>query len=139
MRLDRKTVKICTRALSISDFLNDRISIKHNLFEYGVNATRCAAAIHDNLSKSKYNISVEDEDSMRNTKALARTDGIIANNECFSLDTLAISGNDLISLGYPQGHELGKTLISLLSHVIKRPEDNTREILFRIAGSNNSQ
>jgi len=47
MHMDGKTAKICTRALSIPKFPDDRTEIKRLLQQQGVEATRCAAAIQD--------------------------------------------------------------------------------------------
>ena len=51
-----------------------------------------------------------------------------------SISQLAISGNDLISLGY-SGRDIGKTLAFLLSEVIKNPSLNTREALLELLNS----
>lgn len=37
---------------------------------------------------------------------------------------LAITGNDLIELGVPQGPDIGRILNALLAHVLEHPEDN---------------
>lgn len=52
----------------------------------------------------------------------------------FSISQLAISGNDLISLGY-SGREIGKTLARLLDEVIKDPSLNTKDALLGILNS----
>jgi len=50
-------------------------------------------------------------------------------DDCISLRQLALSGDDLISLGVPRGREVGDALNTLLEQVILRPELNTREQL----------
>ena len=42
---------------------------------------------------------------------------------------LAVSGNDLIAVGYAPGPALGQALRALLSDVVERPDRNTREAL----------
>ncbi|HEY7397412.1 MAG TPA: HD domain-containing protein [Gaiellaceae bacterium] len=45
------------------------------------------------------------------------------------LGDLAVSGTDLIELGYAPGPALGQTLRTLLTEVVERPSRNTREAL----------
>lgn len=58
---------------------------------------------------------------------------ILERNECMSLKTLAITGNDLIRLGIPQGKQIGELLQSLLEDVIQNPENNTYTYLIKKA------
>lgn len=55
--------------------------------------------------------------------------GIIQNQECISLKTLAVKGQDLIDSGIKPGKEMGQILNQLLEHVLEKPEDNRKEIL----------
>lgn len=50
-------------------------------------------------------------------------------NQCVSLKTMAVTGNDLIKLGMKPGRELGEILQKLLELVLEEPERNTREFL----------
>ncbi|MDO4519734.1 MAG: CCA tRNA nucleotidyltransferase [Eubacteriales bacterium] len=52
-------------------------------------------------------------------------------NECVSLKTLAITGNDLIQLGMKPGKEIGIILHKLLDLVLEEPEKNTKECLLK--------
>ena len=58
-----------------------------------------------------------------------RLDYVIQENNCFQLKDLAISGKDLISLGFEQGKEIGNRLNDLLDIVLDNPELNTKEYL----------
>lgn len=58
---------------------------------------------------------------------------ILNNNECFSLKDLAVSGNDLISIGYKPGKGIGNTLNKLLKMVIDEDIENDKYILLRFA------
>jgi tRNA nucleotidyltransferase (CCA-adding enzyme) len=49
------------------------------------------------------------------------------------LRDLAVTGNDLIALGYEPGPEIGKALRALLDNVIRDPDQNTREQLLERA------
>lgn len=53
---------------------------------------------------------------------------IVENNECYSLKTLDINGNDLINLGY-KGNEIKTILNKALKMVIKYPSLNKKEII----------
>lgn len=58
----------------------------------------------------------------------------LQSGECFTLAALDVNGRDLLALGF-SGKETGRTLRTLLNHVIERPEDNKREVLIEIAKS----
>lgn len=58
-------------------------------------------------------------------------DEIIANQECFSLKDLSVSGKDLIDLGLKPGKQFGVILNNLLEKVIENPELNTKEQLLK--------
>jgi len=120
MRLDGRTIRTCSQALSINELPEDSVGIKALFAKYGVDAVRCAAAARDTLSDGA---------------ALQRAGRVIASGECFSLNKLAVTGSDLIAIGHPPGRELGQALEKLLAHVIGRPEDNTREALLEMAGA----
>ena len=130
LRLDAKTVKSASSGIAILMSspnpeiiqVHDRAQIKRLLAKNGVDAVRCAAAAVDAIFNNS------------TVSLLSLTDEIIASGECFSPGGLAVSGHDLISLGYRQGAELGKVLDMLLEHVIERPEDNTREFLLSLVG-----
>lgn len=62
--------------------------------------------------------------------------GIRERGECTSLKELAVTGADLIELGYRPGKALGDELQELLQLVITCPEKNTKESLLAAAGEN---
>ena len=68
---------------------------------------------------------------------------IVEEKQCISLKTLAVTGRDLIDLGFQPGPDLGRVLISLLDLVLEHPEYNTKEKLLEeamsIPGWNNSK
>ena len=49
------------------------------------------------------------------------------------LSDLAVSGDDLLALGYAPGPDLGAALRTLLTEVVDQPDRNTREALLRRA------
>ena len=60
---------------------------------------------------------------------------IRADEECISLKTLAVSGDDLIAMGLPRGKEIGRILTLLLDEVIDGTLENEKETLLRKAQS----
>lgn len=54
---------------------------------------------------------------------------IVADGECVSLKTLAVTGNDLIAAGLKPGKEIGETLQALLQYVLDNPDKNEKDIL----------
>ena len=58
---------------------------------------------------------------------------IMESNQCISLKTLEITGNDLIALGVPKGKQIGVLLNQLLEDVLQEPEHNTHEYLMQKA------
>lgn len=57
---------------------------------------------------------------------------ILADKECVSLKTLAVTGKDLLENGVEQGKKVGEVLQTLLDHVLEHPEDNQKEILLSL-------
>jgi len=125
LRLDGKTIKTCSAAVSIQSFPDDRAGIKRLLAKYGTDAVRCAAASLDTLC---------DISSLETGgRLLEKVGEIVCSGECFSLESLSVSGSDIVSLGFSPGREIGVMLDKLLDHVIGFPEDNTREVLVKMA------
>lgn len=58
---------------------------------------------------------------------------ICEKHQCISLETLAITGNDLIAAGRQPGRELGELLNQLLELVLEHPEYNNKKILLEQA------
>ncbi len=56
-------------------------------------------------------------------------DAIITRGDCLSLKTMAITGADLIAMGYKPGRQLGDILNRLFNIVLDNPEYNTKEKL----------
>lgn len=60
-------------------------------------------------------------------------DEIMSENECFSVKDLAVSGKDLLEIGYKSDKNLGKTLNRLLEEVIAEKVRNDRDELLDFA------
>lgn len=54
---------------------------------------------------------------------------IIAQEQCFSLKNMNVNGDDIISIGVPEGKEVGRILKLLLDEVISGTLENDREVL----------
>lgn len=58
---------------------------------------------------------------------------LMTKNQCLSIKALAISGNDLIEIGFKQDKTLGAVLKILFNKVLEQPELNRRDILLKLA------
>ena len=58
---------------------------------------------------------------------------IIEERQCFSLKDMAVNGNDIMSLGVPEGKKVGAVLAALLDEVISGNIPNERELLLNEA------
>lgn len=58
---------------------------------------------------------------------------VVDSQEAFQVRDLEIDGNDLISIGFKQGKELGNCLKELMDIVLDNPEMNTKDILLGLA------
>lgn len=83
----------------------------------------------DTLAQSEY----KQEEKLKNIQEIeACYQEIMEKQECVSLKTLAITGNDLIATGMEPGKEIGETLEWLLELVIEHPEYNTKDKLLEL-------
>lgn len=62
-----------------------------------------------------------------------RIEKILQDENTFNIKDLAVDGNDLIKAGIKAGPKLGKILKELFETVLDDPEQNTKEILLKIA------
>lgn len=121
MRLDAKTVKACDagiRAALKKPLPADKTGLKRLLADIGTEAARCAAAA---------------DTVLRGGDTVARIEAVMGSGECYSIKELAVTGEDLIRLGFTPGAKLGAALRKLLDHVIEHPSDNNREVLLKLA------
>ena len=64
---------------------------------------------------------------------------ILAEGDCVSLKTLAVTGSDLIAAGMKPGKELGRCLNRCLEAVLDDPAKNTKETLLKLAFSQENE
>lgn len=121
LRLDGETVGCCSAACEIlSGRLPElRRDYKHLLRRHGQKAVECSCLWADvRLGGDRTSVCRE----------------ILCSGECFSIRSLAVNGNDLVSLGL-KGRDVGEMLDFLLDYVIDFPENNCRERLMAIAAA----
>lgn len=120
LRLERKAIACVSLAaqLAQSDLPTDVSGIKHLLAAHGMDVVCLAAEIAVLLKQA----------DIRQTLEV-----ILQSGDCVSLAQLAISGADLIALGFAPGKQIGAILEQLLEHVLEYPADNKRERLLKLA------
>ena len=84
----------------------------------------------DCLAQSMY-MREEKLDGLDGVEAIYET--ILAKKQCVSIKDLAITGNDLLQAGMPQGKRVGEILSALLEDVLEEPSHNTHEYLLKKA------
>ena len=80
----------------------------------------------DMLAQSEYRRAEKQE---RLDKVKEAYEVIMNEHQCVSLKTLAVTGKDLIQVGYKPGREIGETLNRLLEEVLADPQKNQKEVL----------
>lgn len=73
----------------------------------------------------------EADASLQDSLALLET--VLRKTDCFSLNRLAVGGDDLISLGLPQGKQVGAVLQRLFEAVLEERLPNERQALLQAA------
>ena len=67
------------------------------------------------------------------TGICAKLETILTEGHCISFRTLAIGGDNLKQMGIADGRAIGQRLNALFAHVLENPEDNTLDVLKRLA------
>jgi tRNA nucleotidyltransferase (CCA-adding enzyme) len=109
--------------------LIDRIGLGYYRYLEDLSEQRLKVYRPEDRSGSRF-----DEDAFRRREELFRE--IQAAKEPVSLEDLAINGDDLRSAGIKEGAEIGRILKLLLENVHQTPENNTRDLLLKIAAGN---
>ena len=125
LRLDGRTLRCCASAgelLSV-EMPQSPVEWKRRLRDHGVDAVSVAAAVSD---------------ALRGGNRRKELKAVLKSGECFSMKHLAVTGDDLLSLGL-EGRELGNMLEFLLDYVIEFPGFNRRELLLSLATGTEDQ
>jgi len=119
LRLSNSEIRSCGTgaAVALRNPPADSLEWKRLLADKGVEIAGCAAAAADVLYSGGSRKTLEE---------------VISSGECFSLKQLAVTGDDLLELGF-NGEEVGDALRQLLDHVLRYPEENKRERLMYLA------
>ena len=121
LRLDRRTIRCCKECCEIlkQSPPEDVVGWKQLMRKYGPDTIECASKCSDAMHLEKpYCVDLVKK--------------IVESRECFSIQGLAVNGNDLREIGY-QGINIGIELNALLDMVIDFPEKNERELLLATA------
>ncbi|MGN1051574.1 MAG: polynucleotide adenylyltransferase, partial [Acutalibacteraceae bacterium] len=107
-------------------------SIKKVLLRIGVENFRLLLKVQraDLLAQSDYR---REEKNKRIDDVTVLLEEILQEKEVYSLEGLAINGNDLISIGISNGKEIGYILDLLLKYVIEDNSRNKKELLIKKA------
>ncbi len=133
LKYDSKTIRLVSTLVKYHDLQipEDKKTVKKHV------STLSADTFHDLMKLCRADtLALAPEFSFRTAhfdKLDEIADEIQQADECLSIKSLAISGNDLIALGIPQGKEIGRILNELFSLVINDEIVNERESLLEKA------
>ncbi len=150
-KFDNETIKVVCKLISFknsdiqADLRDVRIAIHHigvELFPKHISVKR--AELRAKLEKGETvqlekteTVQLEKEGIQQELRKLLEIEElyrmILEKQQCVSLKQLAVTGNDLIQMGVPQGRQVGIMLQQLLELVLDEPEYNTKEILLEKA------
>lgn len=136
LRFDNDTISCVTRLVQYHDYGND-VTPDIRIVRRAVN--KIGEDIFPMLLQVKRADILAQSDYMREEKLekLSQWDTlyqrVVSEEQCVSLKTLAVSGNDLIQMGMKPGREMGEILHRLLELVLENPEYNKKEILLKKA------
>ena len=119
LRLDSALIRACSTGCSLvsENAPKDVLSWKKLLSQNGIEVAKCAAAACDVLYGTGH------------LKLLYK---LLRSGECYSFKQLAVTGDDLLELGF-RGTELGDLLSALLDSVLEHPHNNDKTFLLDLA------
>lgn len=125
LRLDSRSIRICAAAEALlrEPLPQTKLAWKKALRAWDVPSVSCAACVSDALYGG------------HSLKALH---AVLRSGECFSLKHLAVTGDDLLALGF-RGRALGEMLDFLLEYVMEFPDNNDRDLLLSLAGGGSEE
>jgi len=121
--------------------------VKEHMFHYtedwsAAAVRRFIARVGENALEDFYRLRRADSfalagketEPMNLTALVDRVEKVLAEDHAFTIKDLAVSGNDLMTIGIESGKTMGIILKELLETVLDDPAQNTREKLLEIAG-----
>lgn len=132
LRADNKTISQVCFLVKYHDSQVDpcKKAIKKWLNSYGVEYLKNLMLVKIADSKAHSTIYTKKRENDAN-KVIKIIEEIVKNNECYSLNTLKVDGNDLIKRGYT-GSQIGEKLCHLLDLVINEEVENDKEKLLKL-------
>lgn len=139
LKLDNNTIDICGKLCSLKDIIlpTDKPSLRRIIVKYGRDIfdnytfTFIEALIKADIYKHMTIIGIHTVQSIYQD--------IIDNKDCISLKDMQLTGSDLMTMGIPQGKELGIILNRLFERVLDDPSLNNRETLINLVSLVSSQ
>ena len=139
LKLDNNTIDICGKLCSLKDIIlpTDKPSLRRIIVKYGRDIfdnytfTFIEALIKADIYKHMTIIGLHTVQSIYQD--------IIDNKDCISLKDMQLTGSDLMTMGIPQGKELGIILNRLFERVLDDPSLNNRETLINLVSLVSSQ
>ena len=133
LRFDRLTIDLVKKLILHHD--DDLLPVDYSLKRV-LNRMRPELAL-DLVKIQKADVRGQHPDKLERIDALdsiaARMQELIEEKACFSLQDLAVNGNDLVSIGYSSDSRLGDMLNTLLDQVMSGKLPNERATLLRYA------
>ena len=130
LRFDNKTIQ---EVLLYGRFMHIPIGIITTRYEIKKTFLRhMSQECFENLIILKSIISENKTPNLQLIKFKQEADDIFQKDECYTINNLAINGDDLLKMGIPRGKAIGETLEYLLDKVMQDPTINTCETLLNI-------
>lgn len=130
LKFDNETIRTASALVSYlhKEVACDAVSVRMAVSEIGERLFPLLLSVWDAYRLAGY----EDAKTKEELQLLQKLyEEIRARGDCLSLGQLAVDGSDLIAAGILPGKEMGNLLQKLLLHVLRHPEDNTKEQLLK--------
>ncbi len=122
LNCDKKTIASVKNLINVYNSLNNTISVKSIINKLGFDDAERYFKICISLKED-----VKSKDSLNDFYRIKNSD------ECVFIEDMAVSGKDLISIGFKSNKNLGKILNKLFEMVLNDEIQNDKESLLRIA------
>ncbi|MDR2590929.1 MAG: CCA tRNA nucleotidyltransferase [Oscillospiraceae bacterium] len=133
LKYDNKTIKMVKTLILYFDenIQPDNIHVKRWLFNIGEETFRKLLIVKRADITSQEEINNKELENLDVVSLVLAK--IVEQNQCYSLNTLAINGKDLMDIGVPKGEEIGEILNQLLDLVINEKIKNDKQQLLKEA------
>lgn len=135
LKFDNHTIDQVTRLVKYHDYFVEpsQRCVRHAIMKVGEDIFPLLLQVKkaDMEAQSSY----RQKDKEENLKAVSRIyEQVLAQKQCVSLKTLAVSGKDLMEqTGMIPGKQIGEVLKYLLDYVVEEPSRNQKDILLKEA------